>query len=463
MSAWIPDIAERPGPRYRAIADALADDVRVGRLAPGARLPTHRDLAYRLGVTTGTVTRAYAEAERRGLIGGEVGRGTYVRPAERPPAPLPEPRDAPPDGFVDLSGGRPPPIGVEGLLAEAAAQVAAQADFGELLRYQPHAGMHAHRAAGAAWLRRSGVAADADRVVVCSGGQNAIALSLMATATAGDTILVEELTYPGLKVAAAMLGLKLHPVAMDAHGVIPDALEAACRAAGAARAFYTTPTLHNPTQAVLPEGRRREVLAIARAHRLAVIEDDVFGFLCADGPPPLAALDPEQVIYATSLTKSVAPGLRVGYVTAPRHLLDRVTQAIRAVSWMTSPLTAELARALIESGAAEDVARRHREEVAARQAVATEILGANAAGMPDGASCVWLRLPEPWRRESFAAELLRRGVKVVPADVFIVGRGQAPQAVRVSLTSPSRADLRRGLEAIAELLASPEALLLPVV
>jgi DNA-binding transcriptional MocR family regulator len=462
MTVWTPDIDARQGPRYRAIADALADDVRAGRLPPGARLPTHRELAYRLGVTTGTITRAYAEAERRGLIGGEVGRGTYVRGTERPAPPVLEPREEQ-HGIIDLSVGQPAPVGIEGVLRDAVAKVTARPDFEALLRYQPHAGMAAHRAAGAAWLARSGLQVGPDQVIVCSGGQNAIALSLMALAMAGDTILAEELTYPGLKVAAATLGLKLHPVEMDEHGVIPEAFEAACRATGNARAFYTTPTFQNPTQTVLPLDRRRRLAEIAREHSVVLVEDDVFGFLAPDAPPPIATIAPEQTIYLTSLTKSVAPGLRVGYMTAPAPMMERLTQATRAVSWMTSPFTAELARVLIEDGSADRIAERHRHETEARQALAKEILGPLAEGTAAGAGYVWLRLPEPWRREAFTAELLRRGVKVAPADVFILGRGQAPQAVRVSLTAPEGPELRRGLAVIADLLSRPEVLLLPVV
>ncbi|WP_207479466.1 aminotransferase-like domain-containing protein [Arenibaculum pallidiluteum] len=463
MTRWIPDIAERQGPRYRAIADALAEDVRAGRLPPGTRLPTHRDLALRLGVTTGTITRAYAEAERRGLVGGEVGRGTYVRGAERPVPSMPEPREPADDGLIDLSVGQPAPIGIEGIMAEAAAKVTARPDFEALLRYQPHAGMAVHRAAGASWLARHGLAVEPDRVLVCSGGQNAIALSLMALASAGDTILAEELTYPGLKVAAATLGLKLHPVTMDADGVVPEALEAAIRAVGTPRAFYTTPTLHNPTQIVVPAERRERIADIAQAAGVVIVEDDVFGFLSPEAPPTYAEIAPDSTIYLTSLTKSVAPGLRIGYMAAPRGLSDRLSQAIRAVSWMTSPFMAELARVLIESGDADRIADRHHEETLARQEIAREVLGPYTADMPAGAGYLWLRLPEPWRRESFTSELLRKGIKVAPADVFIVGRGQAPQAVRISLTAPTRETLRRGLGIIADLLESPGALLLPIV
>ena len=108
MTNWQPDISTFPGPRYLAIADALSDDIRQQRMAPGTRLPTHRELAFRLGVTVGTVTRAYAEAERRGLIGGEVGRGTFVRPdvRRRPEMPAEREVEIEEGGFVAFHGGK---------------------------------------------------------------------------------------------------------------------------------------------------------------------------------------------------------------------------------------------------------------------------------------------------------------------------------------------------------------------
>src|SRR3954464_2018552 len=158
-SSWLPDIADRPGPRYRAIADALADDIASGKLAAGSRLPTHRDLAFALKVTVGTVTRAYAEAERRGLIAGEVGRGTYVKGARTAAATAaenwPHFQAAPAEAavFVNLSVCQPGAAGVgaalPGLLREMELSPAL---LETLLAYGPHGGLPAHRAAGAEWL-----------------------------------------------------------------------------------------------------------------------------------------------------------------------------------------------------------------------------------------------------------------------------------------------------------------------
>lgn len=462
MTSWKPDLDGRLGPRYRAIADAIAEDVAAGRLPPGTRLPTHRDLAWGLGVTVGTVTRAYAEAERRGLIGGEVGRGTFVRgpmPAPRPPEA--EGRAAP--GILDLSIDQPSLVPLAEPVARTLHRLAGEMQVDCTLRYHAHAGMYAQREAGARWLRRAGISVGGERVMVTSGGQSGISLGLLAVATVGDTILVENLTYPGVKALAGTFGLRLHPVATDGDGLIPEAFEAACRT-HRPRALYVMPNLHNPTLATMPEDRRRHIAAIAREHDVTIVEDDVFGCMLDEPPPALAALAPERTIHVTSLSKSLAPGLRIGFLAAPESLVARIEQVMRSLSWMASPLAGEVARAWIEDGTADRVAEAQRRETQARQDLARSILGPFAEGTPPTAPHLWIGLPEPWRREEFGRALLRRGVKVAMADAFVVGRSPAPHAVRINVTAPAdRADLARALDVAAEMLARPDMLMLSVV
>ncbi|HSK40708.1 MAG TPA: PLP-dependent aminotransferase family protein [Arenibaculum sp.] len=474
MTNWTPDLTARPGPRYRAIADAIADDVAAGRLSPGTRLPPQRDLAYRLKVTVGTVTRAYGEAERRGLIGGEVGRGTFVRGSPHPPSPVTGFAGPDGDGFpagpapmIDLTVSQPSLQDLAGAgVGVGPAVLRRLADEGgleRLLRYQPHGGVPAHRSAGAAWLARQGVETSAERVIVTSGGQSGLALALLSLAAMGDTVLVEQLTYPGVKAMASTFGLRLQPVAIDGDGMMPDALDAACRT-HRPRAIYMMPNLHNPTLATMPAERRRRIVAVAAGHQVPIVEDDVFGSLLDRHEPPLATLAPDQVLYVTSLSKSIAPGLRIGYLSCPHALIGRVEQVLRSVSWMASPLGGEIARIWIEDGTADRIGRERREETQARQALARGILGRHAGGTPPCAPHIWLRLPEPWRREEFAADLMRRGVRVALADAFVVGRAPAPHAVRVNVTSPDRRDdLALALRTIADVLARPDGLTLSIV
>jgi DNA-binding transcriptional MocR family regulator len=457
MTIWAPDLRTRSGPRYLAIADALAADVAAGRLRPGGQLPTHRDLAERLGVTVGTVSRAYAEAAHRGLVSGEVGRGSFVR-NETPEFGVPAAGAA--QGLVDLSVNHPPTTKDEArgeVLARTLAALARRSDLSGLLNYPPEAGAPAHRAAGAAWIARSGLKASPENVLVSSGSQHGMTAVFAALLRPGDLVLTEALTYPGMKALAALLHLRLLGVSMDENGLRPDAFEAACRSGP--KALYCVPTLHNPTTAVMPEARRREIAAIARAHGVAIVEDDVHGRLHEDPPPPIAAFAPELTVYLTGTAKSVAPGLRIGFMLAPGPMVPRIAAGIRATTWMAAPLMAEIVSQWIRDGTADRIVKRKRQEAAARQRLAESVLGRFASRSNRAAYHLWLPLPDPWRSETFAEEARRRGVAVTAAQTFMVGRVATPHAVRVCLGAPADPQqLEKGLRILAGILeASPHA------
>ena len=456
MTIWVPDLARRPGPRYLAISEALAEDTARGRLPSGTRLPTHRELAERLGLTVGTVTRAYGEAARRGLVSGEVGRGTFVRGPVAEFAPL-----SPAGGLAaDLSANLPPRVTDEDRwpsLPRTLAALSRRKDLGRLLDYPPEGGAPEHRAAGAAWIRRAGLEAAPEQVLVSSGSQHGMTAVFSALLRPGDLVLTEALTYPGMKALAGLLHLRLQALAMDEHGLVPDALAAACRRAGA-KALYLMPTLQNPTTRTIPEERRREIAGIARAHGLVVVEDDVHGLLPASPPRPLSAFLPEQSVYLTGTAKSLAPGLRIGFVLAPASLVPRLAAAIRTTTWMAAPLMAEIAARWIMEGTADAILKRKRKEAAVRQRVALSLLAGSPVESDPAAYHLWLHLPEPWRSETFVDAARRRGVAVTPAQAFMVGRGAVPAAVRVCLgAAADRAQLEFGLGVLAALLTrSPE-------
>ena len=454
MTIWCPEIESAGVPRYRAIADSLARDVAEGRLAPGTRLPTHRALAAALGVTVGTVSRAYEEAARVGLVSGEVGRGTFVREPLASLMPFDIP-DEDRDGLVDLSRNVPDPGPAAERLRDALEQLAARSRLEDLLDYLPPAGSARHRAAGARWVSRAGLDVGPDEIVVASGAQHATMLALASLARPGETILSGALTYPGIIALARLLQLRLEGLALDEEGVRPDAFESACRA-GAVRALYVIPTLQNPTAAVMSEARRRELAAIARRHDVALIEDDILGFLPESPPACLASFAPERTFIVTSLSKCAAPGLRVGYLRAPGAYASPVAACMRTMMWMAPPLSAEVASLWIEDGTAERLAELRREESRERSDLARRLIGAAEVRAPRETYHAWVRLPEPWRAADFALQARARGVGVSPAEAFVVGRDPAPHAVRLCLAAPRRREeLARALDVLRDLMASP--------
>jgi DNA-binding transcriptional MocR family regulator len=454
MTMWTPRLERRQGPRYLAIADALAEDLAEGLLREAERLPTHRELADRLGVTVGTVSRAYAEAARRGLVSGEVGRGTFVRGGEG------RGEGSEPDDVVDLGQNHPPEPAARPqrtALLTALASLTARADVGRLLDYPAAGGNEADREAGASWIARAGVPAASHDVVVCTGSQHGLTVVLATILEPGDLLLTEALTYAGVKAVAGLLHLRLKGLPIDGQGLRPDALEAACRDS-AAKALYLIPTHHNPTTAVMPEARRSEIVAVARARGLAIVEDDVHGLLPPERPRPIASLAPERSYYLTSTSKTLAPGLRIAYVLAPPAMVPRLVANLRATTWAVAPLTAAVASLWIRDGTADRLLEARRQEARERQAIArARLAGADVDGKPE-AYFLWLRLPEPWRGDAFAAEARARGVLVTPAETFAVGREPAPHAVRVCIgAARTREALTRGLDTVAELLRAGEA------
>jgi DNA-binding transcriptional MocR family regulator len=453
MTIWSPDLSTRTGPRAQAIVEALAEDIEAGQLESGARLPTHRELADKLGVAIGTVTRAYLLAQRRGLVSGEIGRGTFVRKGSAPVSTFDaHGEDA---SVIDLSKNRVVRDPHDTLITEMLSALGKSPDINPLFDYyQPAEGAMRHRTIAARWFSRANFSVRPEQVLVCSGAQHAMFVALSTLTEPGDTVLTEQFSYPGIKALANLLHLQLQGLPVDEHGLQPEAFAEACRARSS-KVLYCIPTIQNPTATVMPESRRREIASLAREHGVSIIEDDVYGFLDADAPPPLAAFAPEHCYYINSASKSIAPGLRIGYMVAPSHTVSRTAAAISSSMWEAAPLMAEMVARWMEDETLERVIDWKRRETAARQALAREILG-SVTHKSHRMSChLWLPLPAPWRSVDFSERAAARGVKVIPAEAFVTGRGVAPQAVRICLLSTQeRAQLEKGLNILREILQS---------
>lgn len=449
---WSPTLDAAGGPVYEGIVEALERDISSGRLHRGERLPTHRALAKALGVDLTTVTRAYNEARRRGLTDARVGQGTFVSESRARPA-----GHAAAGIAVDLSMNLPPsPIeaDLEGRIMRGLAALQRDHGFSDLLSYQQAGGSTVDRGIAADWLRRRVRTAEADRLVISSGTQSALMALLLSVTSPGDIVLSDKLTYPGFKSAAASLGVRLVGVASDDEGMDPAALAEACRV-HAPKAVYLLPTIHNPTTQTIGAARREQLATEIRRHDLVLIEDDAYGNL-EPKAQPIATLVPERSYLAMTLSKCMAPGLRVAYVLAPdRAAASVLSNALRTVSQMPVPLMVALVSRWLADGSADAIVSAVAAEAAARQKLAAKALsGQSYAAHPKGHH-VWLRLPAAWTRAEFAAHVQRQGLAVVTSDSFSVD-GEPEHAIRIALgAARSRADLVAALDVLVVALKSP--------
>ncbi|GII82147.1 GntR family transcriptional regulator [Sphaerisporangium siamense] len=432
---------------YRSIADALAADIAAGRLRPGDRLPPQRAFARRRGIAGSTAARVYRELGRRGLVTGEVGRGTFVRAGDRPPGPaLVEPGAA----RVDLELNYPVVEGQAALLAGALGGLLRPDVLTSALLPAGPSGTPEAREATARLIARGGWEPGPARLLFAGNGRQAVAGAVAALVPAGGRLGVDALTYPMIKVIAGRLGVTLVPIAADEDGMRPDALAAAHRRAPL-RAVYLQTTLHNPLGLTMPPARRADLAATLRDLGLHAVEDAIWAFLREDAEPPLAALAPERTVLADSLSKRLAPGLTIGFALAPAELSAPVAAALRSGAWTATGFALSAAARWIADGTVAEVERAKRRDAALRQRVAARHLAGFAVRTDPHAYFCWWELPPPWRAETFVAAAARRGIAVTPAASFAVSARSAPAAVRLGLASPPVDVLSEALAALAAL------------
>lgn len=451
MTMWVPSLAEFSGSRYRAIASAIEAAIQAGTLLPGQRLPPQRRLADALGVTIGTVTRGYAEAERNGWVSARVGSGTYVKSQNQDNTfSLSFPTDET-AGVIDLSLSLPPPHPLrQTLLSESLLALSQSgAALARGVTYQQAQGRHEHREVLAHWLNTLGMPLMADELLITQGGQHGISLAFSTLLRPGELLAADALTYPGAISAAQQGHLKLVGIGQDGEGMRMDLLEAQC-ARQPPRAIYLTPEQNNPTGACLSEPRRERLVTLARRYDIWLIEDGVQYLPAEQRGTPLYRLAPERTLFVFSTAKVLAGGLRIGVLRAPKSLHERLATGLRAQSWMVPPLMVDVVCHWINQAAAEKLLTWQTQELAERQQLAAEWLKDFSLSGRSHSSNVWLALPEGSRAEELCERLLQRGVKVSSAEPFCVASTPAPQAIRLCIgAAADRSELIQALSIIA--------------
>ncbi|WP_374192482.1 aminotransferase-like domain-containing protein [Trinickia acidisoli] len=442
------------------IVKALASGIDSGELRAGLPMPSQRELARQLGLHFTTVTRAWSEARKRGLIDTQPGLGTTIAAGEPQPGPLRE-NAAAGSGVMDLSSVWSPVLKIPFDLSSAL--IALGGDQGIAL-FSARTGRKDSRAAPAAieWLQpRFSKAIEAH--VVASAGARAALLAVMRLVVGnGGTLLTESMTWPTVRGMAGMLDIRLRGVAMDDEGLIPASLEQAARETGA-RALYCVPTFQNPTNAVMSVARRKALAEVAVRLGLTIFEDDVYGQLVEHPLPPLAEFAPECTYYIAGLTKCLSPSMRVAYVVAPSaRAASQLNDLLRTTMLCPAPIE----EALVNQTMADHSALRHiakvRAEARLRMSIAESVFVEFRDLIHVGPLFIWLKLPTYWHRTQFAEVARTQGVIVSPADIFAVDGERSENAIRIATgAAQNQSRLRDALQIIADIVSTPAALSVP--
>jgi len=420
-SQWKPRLAQDEGLVHERLVIALTQDILSGEIPCGARLPPHRDVASELGISVGTVTRAYATLQRQGLVKSEKGRGMFVATQiQRSEARL------------DLSVNMPPPIVTGRMLTEAINRLAVTIDTDFFTRYMSPGGLPEHRLMIARMVNANqGLQVEPTQVIMTNGAQQALFLAM--SALPDGPLAIESLSFPGALRAARQLRRPLVSLPMDSEGILPDALEAALAGKQPPKLLYVVPTIQNPTGAVMGVRRRKAIAEIAMRHDLLVIEDDVYSVFAPEPMPPIAKFAPDHVLYASGFSKCLAPGLRVGYLVVPERFGEQAINWLMATQTMATPVSGLLLAHWMADGLVDSIARSIRAEARTRNKMVRELLAPWLGQGAIGDSLhAWLPMPTDRAREvvSVAAQA---GIVLSPPDVFMSEPGVVDSGIRICL------------------------------
>lgn len=447
--SWKPDLSKTSGPKYRALAALLEEDVQNGVLKAGTKLPPQRELADYLDVNLSTVSRAFKLCEQKGLLSASVGNGTYVSSgATTEPMLLcgSETRK-----IIEM-GAIVPAVECNDKVKQYMEKMLKRPDAPDLFSYGAPEGTRRHREAGAKWMRKSGFCTDSEHIVLAAGGQNALTAALGAFFEQGNKIGTDPLTYPGVKTAAKLLGIRLIPIRSHHNEMTEEGIQYAIQNENI-RGLYVIPDFHNPTTHVMSLETRKMIARVAKERKLLVIEDGLNNLLEENPAPPIASFAPDDIVYLSSLSKTVSAGLRTAFIHVPNRYRQELVTALYSMNISISPLLATVSAGLIEDGIADAIITERKKKIVERNLLVNQILDGHAVAGDLTCPLRYLQLPEHFTGRSFEICAEAAGVQVYGAERFAIGNKPAPKTIRISVTTPANMeDLEEGLYRLKQLL-----------
>jgi DNA-binding transcriptional MocR family regulator len=450
MTNWLPDLSKGNGPLYLRLADQIETDIGEGTLPPGGKLPPQRNLAFDIGVTIGTVTRAYAVARERGLVSGEVGRGTYVLDRHLEGARTPSAAQQMPERLSVIPEATPaaiklrmdttsaPEIGQSAIIRNLLNQITHKHPdkIGDYTRNWPQE----WREAGRKWLTSGDWKPDAQSIVPTTGVHAAIMAVIAAVTAPGDKIAFEQLTYASISRSANLMGRRSVVFANDGEGADAEDFERLC-AQQHPKLVFLMPALQNPTLSVIPIERLKAIVEVARKYNVWLIEDAIYATLLENRYTTLASLAPERTFHVGGLSKAVAAGVRGGWAACPAHMAPRVQTAHKMVTGGLPFILAELAAEMVNTGQAESIRADVRREIAERETIARRVFHGLDFNSHRNIPYLWMKLPEPWLSGTFKQVAANEGVLIDDEDEYKPARAEKVfHRIRIGFSMPSKRD-----------------------
>ena len=439
---WKPTLNREDRPIYQALAKQLESDIKEGRLVPGTKLPPQRELADYLDVNLSTISKSFKLAELKGLISATIGSGTYVSYDAISNAYLLS--EEKPKHLIELGAMLPDRVSY-GPLHDLLQSMLQESDCARWFGYSRPGDSIWQKDAGVKLLKYAGIETTREHILLANGGQNAITATLAGLCQHGDRIGVDHHTYPGLKTAAAMLGIQLVPIRSETDEMSPEALLYACKNENI-KGLYIIPDYQNPMTYTMSIETRKAIAEIAIKYNLFIIEDGMYHLTQDKVLPAVATYAPEHSIYIASLSKSMAPGLRLAYVAVPFKFLDSTRKALYNLNISVSPLLAELTARAIVSSQLENIVELHKEETKARNQLVNHYLDKDNCIGGETGIFRWLHLPNHYTGDQFERIAAAQGVQVYSGRRFAVGNVAPANAVRLGICAPeTKEELEKAL------------------
>lgn len=447
--SWRPDLGRTTGPKYLALVNLLEEDIKNGVLKAGTKLPPQRELADFLNVNLSTISRAFKLCEQKGVLSASVGSGTFVSSDATAETVLLCGKE---NTQIIEMGAIVPLVESNHRVKQYTERLLKRPDALKLFSYGTPEGTNRHREAGAAWLKKSGFVTDSRHIVLAAGGQNALTASLGALFERGDKVGTDPLTYPGVKTAAKLLGIHLIPIQSRDNEMTEEGIRYAMQNENI-KGIYVIPDYHNPTAHIMSLETRKMIAGIASEKNLLVIEDGINNLLEEAPVTPIAAFAPKQIVYLSSLSKTVSAGLRTAFIHVPDQYHEALVTALYSMNIATSPLLATVSAGLIEDGIADEIIDERKKRIAERNQIVNDILGEIPAAGELTSPLRYIQLPEYFTGKSFEICARESGVQVYGAERFVVGNKPAPKTIRISVTTPPTvSDLAEGMRRLKNLL-----------